>query len=127
MGILSGFKKYKEYLKTDDGYQPMSRWTKSDAVIMGDGTDDTNTLEQAFEQLNSDLANYIPLKEVTGTLSVGSTSITLSNSSITTSSTIDVYTDKFGVNPTNMTVSTGKIVLTFKAQSSAVNVKVRVS
>lgn len=45
MSILSGIKRYKDYLKTEKGYQLMSRWTKSDAVIMGDGTDDTDTLE----------------------------------------------------------------------------------
>ena len=64
--------------------------------------------------------------EVTGTLSVGSTSLTLSDASITTSSTIDVFVDTFGVNPTGMTVSTGSVTLTFDAQESALGVKVRV-
>lgn len=64
--------------------------------------------------------------EVTGTLSVGSTSITLSDASITTSSTIDVFVDTFGVNPTGMTVATGSVTLTFDAQESALGVKVRV-
>ena len=46
MSILSGFKKFKDYILTENGYQLSSRWTKSDAVVMGDGTDDTNTLEK---------------------------------------------------------------------------------
>ena len=65
--------------------------------------------------------------DLTGTLSVEATSVTISNAAITTTSTIDIYTDVFGVNPTNVTVTTGQIVLTFEAQESAVNVKVRVS
>lgn len=65
--------------------------------------------------------------EVTGTLTAGNTSVTLSDASITTSSTIDVYTDTFGVNPTAVSVSTGSVTLTFPAQASNVGVKVRVS
>lgn len=64
--------------------------------------------------------------DVTGTLSAGSTSLTLQDASITTSSTLDFYTDTFGVNPTNAVVTTGQVVLTFEAQQAAVNVKVRI-
>lgn len=59
MSILSTFKKYKDYILTENGYQLSSRWTKSDAVVMGDGTDDTNTLESnlgAIKGITSDLA-----------------------------------------------------------------------
>ena len=65
--------------------------------------------------------------EVTGTLTAGQTSITLSDASITTTSTIDIYTDVFGIQPTNAVVTSGQIVLTFLAQSSDITVKVRVS
>ncbi len=65
--------------------------------------------------------------DVVGTLVAGSTSITLSDASITTNSTIDLYTDTYGVNPLSISVSTGSITLTFAAQQGAVNVKVRVS
>lgn len=65
--------------------------------------------------------------EVTGTLTTGSTSITLSDASITTTSTIDIYTDVFGIQPTNAVVTSGQIVLTFLAQASDITVKVRVS
>lgn len=64
--------------------------------------------------------------DVAGTLSAGSTSVTLSSAAITTSSTIDFYTDAFGVNPTNAVVTTGQVVLTFEAQQSAIGVKARV-
>lgn len=63
---------------------------------------------------------------VTGTLTAGSTSLELSNSAITESSTIDIYTSKYGVNPSNVAVATGKITLTFDAQTEAINVKAEV-
>ena len=65
--------------------------------------------------------------EVSGTLTAGSTSLTLSDASITTTSTIDIYCDTFGIQPTNAVVSSGQIVLTFLAQNSDLAVKVRVS
>lgn len=65
--------------------------------------------------------------DVTGTLTAGQTSLTLSNASITTSSTLDFYTDVFGVNPTNVSVSTGSVTLTFPVQVNNIGVKVRVS
>ena len=46
--------------------------------------------------------------------------------SIKSYSTIDIYTDKWGVNPTDVTVVTGKITLTFDAQDSVLAVKVEV-
>lgn len=65
--------------------------------------------------------------DITGTLTAGQTSLTLQNVAITESSTIDYYTDIFGVSPTNAVVTSGQIVLTFEAQSSDLGVKVRVS
>lgn len=75
-----------------------------------------------WENDNDDL----PYTDITGTLTAGSTSITLSSNYITTSSTVDFYTDKFGVNPINVTLSNGSITLTFEAQQSNLGVKVRV-
>ena len=66
-------------------------------------------------------------KEVSGTLTTGSTTLTLSDASIETTSTIDIYTSVFGIQPTNAVVSSGQIVLTFLAQASDISVKVRVS
>lgn len=64
--------------------------------------------------------------DVTGTLAAGATSITLSDSSITTSSTIEVF-DSLDVPYNTKTLSTGSITLTFDAQQTAMDVKVRVS
>lgn len=65
--------------------------------------------------------------DLTGTLTAGSTSLTIQHEIITTTTTIEIYTDTFGVNPTNAVVTTGQIVLTFNAQASDVGVMVRVS
>ena len=72
------------------------------------------------------LKNFLYI-ELVDTLTAGETSITFSDNSILSTSTIDIYTDTFGVNPTGITVSTGSVVLTFEAQQANVGVKVRVS
>lgn len=64
--------------------------------------------------------------EVTGTLLTGSTTLVLSDASITSTSTLDVFTDVYGVSPTDMVATTGSVTLTFEAQESDLGVKVRV-
>lgn len=69
MSILSGvFKKFKDYILIDGKYVLSSRWTKSDAVIMGDGTDDSNTLEK----------NLGSVKGITDSLTATSSNVALS-------------------------------------------------
>lgn len=68
--------------------------------------------------------NELKGKELTSVLTAGSTTVTISDAAITTSSTIDIYTDKFGISPEDATVTTGQIVLTFPEQASDLNVKV---
>ena len=69
-----------------------------------------------------------PIKEFVGkkltaqTLSVGSTTLTFSDASITTDSTIEIFASVYGVAPTAVTVTTGQAALTFDAQESAVSV-----
>ena len=64
--------------------------------------------------------------EVTGTLLAGYTTLVLSDASITSTSTLDVFTDVYGVNPADMVATTGSVTLTFEAQESDLGVKVRV-
>lgn len=45
---------------------------------------------------------------------------------LNTDSTVDIYTDTFGVNPTAVSIANNAITITFPSQSAAVNVKVRV-
>lgn len=63
---------------------------------------------------------------LTATLSTGETTLTISDSSITEDSMIDIYTNVFGVNPTEVTVASGSITLVFDAQETDLGVKVRV-
>jgi len=72
------------------------------------------------------IIDELPWKEVTGTLTAGQTSVVISDASITSSSTIQVFTDT-GINYTAISVSTGSVTITYPAQQADVNVKVRVS
>lgn len=53
MGILSGYKKFRKYLRTADGYQLCSEWTKADSVEMADGS----TLQESVSSLNEEVAS----------------------------------------------------------------------
>lgn len=86
--------------------------------------DSTPTLSTVYSSVKTE---QLIGKTITGTLPAGQTSITLSDASITTNSTIDYYTDVFGVNPTNIVVATGSVTLTFNTQNTNLGVKVRVS
>ncbi len=58
MAILSGYKRFKDYLLTSTGYILTSRRTTSDAVVIGNGLDDNNTLEKKLNQIDNALANH---------------------------------------------------------------------
>lgn len=81
-----------------------------------------------YDSTNNRWANSQLYREITGTLTIGSTSVVLTNTytDVTVANaSLEVFTDTFGVNPTDITVSGNNISLTFEAQSSTVNVKVR--
>lgn len=84
---------------------------------------------EEFQPLKWDKVDVINVlgKSIITTLLAGQTSVTIYDSSITTSSTIDYYTDKFGVSPTNVIVTQGQVSITFEAQSSNLGVKVVIS
>lgn len=65
--------------------------------------------------------------DVEGTLLAGNTSVTLNNPSIKNTSNLEFFTDAFGICPTNVSVSSGSITLTFDAQTNDLGVKVRVT
>ena len=72
-------------------------------------------------------ANLLTGKRLTAqTLSTGSTSVTFSDASITTSSTIVPFASIFGVVPTAITVTTGQAVVEFDAQQSDMSVYIEV-
>lgn len=92
---------------------------------------DIQSLEY-FNENGDDIASLVELEsgkqiDLVATLVAGQTSLTFTNSQIKADSTIDVYTDTFGVNPTNIVVSLGQVVLTFASRTSDLQVKVRIS
>ena len=92
-------------------------------VVSGKGlsTEDYTTNEKLK------LANTPNYTEISGILTAGSTSLTLQSAAITTNSLVDIYTENYGVSPTNAVVTNGFIELTFEAQQTNMGVKVRVS
>ena len=102
---------YKTVLKTADG-STLNFYKKPNAVLGMDTPDATVSL-----------SSYVTL---TGTLTAGSTTLTLTNSALTTSSLVDIYTDVWGFAPSSVAVTTGSITMTFTAQGSDVGVKVLV-
>lgn len=94
------------------------------------GTGGLNESLQTIDEKVSETAKAIEEitqsngKAVTGTLSAGKTSITLTDDSINENSTIEPYTSVYGVNPKTITVSNGSVTLTFKSQTVDIGVKV---
>ena len=52
MGILSGFKKFKRYIRTGDNYILDSEWTHAETVEMSDGS----TLDDTIESINEEIS-----------------------------------------------------------------------
>lgn len=63
-------------------------------------------------------------KTLFATLTAGQTSLEITDSSITTNSTIDPYTSSYTIVAENIEVEDGKITMTFEAQADDVDVKV---
>lgn len=84
-------------------------------------------IESGEEKIEK-LKEIVPIKAtiITGTLSTGQTALTLSDSAITTDSVIDIYTDHWGVSPSEVTVETGQINMTFNELDYALNVRAEV-
>lgn len=98
-----------------------SEW--QNMTLISDSTTSGSTVWSS-NKTNSELASKEDAPTIlTSTLSAGSTSVTFSNAAITTTAMYDVYADKYGLTPTDITVTTGQAVLTFDAQSSNVSVK----
>ena len=65
--------------------------------------------------------------DLTGTLQAGETTLTIQHEIITPDVTITPHSDPYGVNPKDMVVTNGQVVLTFNAQPIDVGIMVRVS
>lgn len=98
-----------------------SEW--QNVTVIDDSTTSANKVWSS-NKTNSELSSKEDAPTIlTSTLSAGSTSLTFSNEAITTTAMYDVYADKYGLTPTDITITTGQAVLTFEAQSADVSVK----
>ena len=92
----------------------------------GEGEEEhLKTQRLSFPALKSSITGS-PWTDVTGVLTAGSTSVTISDASILATSTIQVFTDP-ALLYNSITVAVGSVTLTFDEQQSDVSVKVRVS
>lgn len=72
-------------------------------------------------------SNVISIKDpITATLTAGTTSVTISDASITANSFVLPVASVWGVTPSNVTVSNGSVTMTFAAQASNMTVGVMV-
>lgn len=83
-------------------------------------------VNKAYSGLNNKTIPQAIGKRISDTLTAGSTTITLSDASITADSWVKPYASVWGVMCTNMVVSAGSVVLTFEAQASDITVGVEV-
>lgn len=123
---------YPPYIHNTDVTKKLDELTEAIAEGGGGGGGGTQ-IQSDWNQSDNSKVDFIKNKptvtvftDVTGTLTAGSTSITLQNATITTASTIDIYTDP-ELAHNSVTVAAGSITITFDAQQSDVIVKVRVS
>ncbi len=61
---------------------------------------------------------------VSATLAVGATTLTFTNSNFNSNTHFEPWTSKFGVDPTDMTLSGTTLTVTFSAQSEAIQVEI---
>ena len=95
--------------------------TRAEGTISAEG--------DAFNATNmNDLEDRIEsaFEIITGTLTSGQTSITITDTSINTNSILSFFTSIYGVNPEAVSVTNGSVTLTFEAQESNMIVGVKV-
>ncbi len=121
--IVTGRKFRKLIDEANKLWQRISFWTKASDVEFDDG----QTAETKIRDINGALSTLNSKLEITkATLAAGATSVTISDSRITTNSALSFYTSVYGTNPTAVSVANGSVTLTFDAQDADMEVGVRV-
>lgn len=115
----------RRYIITDngDGTHIIEDVSTYDQVGSNYGASQINETNQAVNDL---IDNQNTIVTATGTLTTGSTSLTITNSAIKTTSFIDVYSNVFGVAPTNMVINNGSVTFTFDAQDKNISIAIRI-
>lgn len=91
-------------------------------LTASDVQDAIDELNSNIEAVNENVATY-----VSGIISAGNTSITLSNAAIKTTSFIDIYFWDQLLAPEDVNVTTGSVTIQIPAQTVSVNVAVRIA
>ena len=103
--------------------------TRDEGTIteVGDAFSATN-MNGLESRINTAISALAPagFTELSSTLTAGQTGLTFNNVAITTASTFDFFTSIYGVSPETVSVSAGELDLTFEAQASNMDVKVRI-
>ena len=99
-----------------------------DNTVSGMTADD---VQEAIDELKSAIdAIVVPASTfeiVRGTLTAGQTSVALTASkSVSATALVDVFTDTYGVNPTNVAIAGAVVTLTFETQLTDLAVAVRI-
>lgn len=103
---------------------PVYKWSGTAYTLygMGDGGYVLTSSDKAeiAELVTADVASV----ELTQTLTAGQTAIVFNDASITSDSIIDIYVDKWGINPTSVETISGKVTIQFGAQATNMSVKI---
>lgn len=107
-------------------FEGLSYYTQKIIALFSSHTGNNEIHVTAEEKAKwNSMASSMP-KVLTGTLTAGETTLTITDSSITADSIIELYTNVYGVNPTAVSAVEGSITLTFDSQASDINVRVEV-
>lgn len=117
----------RDFIIKDEEITDDASWSSEKIQDELDAKQETLTAGAGIVINQNNEISAILYKELTANLQPPATSVVFNDASITTSSTIDIYTSQYGFNPETVTVETGKITLTFRSVESSVGVKVRVS
>jgi hypothetical protein len=87
----------------------------------------TSTTDSSDAYANRNISGAALVLEQSQTLSTSADTVyTFTNGAITTSSAIEVYTDIYGINPSNVVATSGQCVVTFPKQSTAQTMTCRI-
>lgn len=111
----------QEYFATVDNSAEITLEAGSGAYALAE---DLNALVEDLKLAMQKLNKQLSISKAV--LPAGETTVTISDTRITTDSVLSFFTSIFSVNPTAVSVANGSVTLTFKAQTVAMEVGVRV-
>lgn len=120
LDISKNTKRKYNVTKNPDGTESFDDVTEY--IVKGDkfGAGDINATNAAVNDIND------RMEIIRKTLTAGATSVTIEDDRITDNSILSFYTSIYGVNPKTVSVSNGSVALTFKVQTVAMEVGVRI-